>query len=258
MTARGPDIGLAVVRMGNGPSTLVTVTRDHVLLRTPSRPDFWDGNLIQVLSQPDDLRPWVKRFEASIGALPGVQRIRILWPADELDGPAPDGVEELNLVLNPMRLSVLDTLADIAPADIELVTATTDAHWHAHSVLARHDVPEVPHEFWAWRSGEVRAICEHGHGTVWLARKAGLPVGRVTLLCDGMGLAAVDDVVTHPVYRRAGVATTLVHHAIRVHLAEHAEDAVVLLADPFSAAERLYGRLGFVPGPAIVQADRPR
>ncbi|MDX1511448.1 MAG: GNAT family N-acetyltransferase [Nitriliruptorales bacterium] len=257
MTAvEGPDVGLAAMRLALGPSTLVTVTSDHLLIRTPSRPDYWDGNAIQLLAQPVDVRPWTARFRATVGALPGIERLRLLWPADGLDGPAPAGVAEEDLALEPLRLMRLDDLADIEAVAIEIVEAHSDKDWHAAAVLLRHDLTEVPHEFWDWQTTEIRAVCERGHGTTWIARRHGIPVGRVTLLHDQLGLGALDAVGTHPVYRRAGVATTLVHHAIRAHLDARPADRVVLLTEPYSDGERLYRRLGFEAVGAVIQADR--
>lgn len=257
MTVTGPDVGLAAVRLSLGPATLVTVTRDHVALRTPSRPDFWDGNMIQLLSRPDDLRPWAARYRSGIGATVGVQRMRVMWPDADLDGRAPAGVEELDVNIESMRLSTLESLVDVEPASVDLSAASTDKDWHAHSVLPRHDAPEVTQEFWTWRSREVRANVLAGRADVWLARKAGIPIARASIVYDRQGLAAVDDVATHPVYRGAGVATTLVHHAVRSHLDRRPGDTMVVLAEPFSAGERVYRRLGFRPGSLVVQADRP-
>lgn len=239
-----------------GPATLVTVAADHLLLRTPSRPDCWDGNAIHLLAPPEDVRPWVRRFTSTVGAIPGVERVRLLWPGEDLDGPAPAGVAEEDMAMHPMVLMRLGELQQIEAADIEIVRAETDKDWHAAAVLLRHETLDVPHDFWDWMTGQVRAVCESGHGATWIARRHGIPIGRTTVVHDGRGLAALDAVGTHPVYRAAGVATTLVHHSITAHLRDHPGDSVVLLTDPYSAGERLYRRLGFTGDGVVVQADR--
>jgi hypothetical protein len=57
-------LGLAVSRAGTSPRTLVTYARDHVSVRTPSRPDFRDGNTIdlEAVPAPGGLAAWVDRF----------------------------------------------------------------------------------------------------------------------------------------------------------------------------------------------------
>ncbi|MEX0650420.1 MAG: hypothetical protein WD186_00120, partial [Actinomycetota bacterium] len=73
-------LGLAVSRAGMSPRTLVTYARDHVSVRTPSRPDFRDGNTIdlEAVPAPADLVAWTGRFAETIGTF-GATHVQLRW-----------------------------------------------------------------------------------------------------------------------------------------------------------------------------------
>jgi GNAT superfamily N-acetyltransferase len=73
-------LGLAVCRASLSGRTLVTYARDHVTVRTPSKPDFHDGNTLDLLAPPaaDELAGWGKRFQDTVGQL-GVRTVQLRW-----------------------------------------------------------------------------------------------------------------------------------------------------------------------------------
>lgn len=73
-------LGLAVVRAGLSGRTLVTYARDHVSVRTPSRPTYVDGNTLDLVAPPvaGALAGWIERFGATVGAL-GARHVRLRW-----------------------------------------------------------------------------------------------------------------------------------------------------------------------------------
>jgi GNAT superfamily N-acetyltransferase len=233
------------MRTGFGPETLMTTASDHVALRTPTRPAFWPGNALHLLRTPTELAPWLDRFDRSVGQLPGVTRRVVSWEVDgvgERPGVAvPDGA----VVHHPVAME-LGTLADVDVADdLELVAASDDRHWAGAKVLYLQTDWEGDERHWRWLVGQQRAVVEAGRARVLVAYRYGIPVGRGALFHDRGGLALVDDVITHPLYRGQGVATALVHRLVADHLADHPDDRVVVVADRDEPAERVYRRLGF-------------
>lgn len=269
-------LGLALMRVSLSPRTLVTYARDHVTVRTPSRPDFRDGNTIDLLAppEPDAIAGWVARFQETVGML-GADRVQLRWevdarvegtvsvPAELADACAAHGLE-----LSPVRVLLLDELAVAPTVDAELVAVAapridpdpddpadaTDRRWHASSVLYRYASGETPDDYRAydadfttWSVDVQRELAAAGRCQVWVAMRHGGPVARLSLLHDRQGLAVVEDVVVHPVHRRRGIATALTHAAVTGHLAADPGARVGLGAVPGSSAERLYQRLGFRP-----------
>jgi predicted GNAT family acetyltransferase len=80
-------------------------------------------------------------------------------------------------------------------------------------------------------------------GTLWGAFDGAEPVGLAALLTDGRE-ARLQAVATVPAWRGRGVASANVGAAVAAWQEDHA-GVVYVVAEPGSAAERLYQRLGF-------------
>jgi GNAT superfamily N-acetyltransferase len=264
-------LGLAVLRVGLSARTLVTYARDHVTVRTPSRPGFGAGNAIDLESPPGarDLPRWVDRFRDTVGQL-GVRRVHLRWEVAADQGarePVPPralraATSGMGLELAPTSVLLLDALADepAGPAEVTPVEAPPavpgragDRRWHAATVLYRYATDAPGPDGWrdwdeqavAWSVDVQRELAADGRAQVWLAARHGAPVGRLTLLHDRQGLAALEDVVVHPVHRRGGIAGDLVRRAVSAHLAAHSDARVGVAVVPGSPAERVAVRLGF-------------
>lgn len=291
-------LGLAVLRVGSSPRTLVTYARDHVTVRTPSRPDFRDGNTLDLdrPPEPSDLPGWVDRVADTIGRM-GVRHVQLRWEtplaADApAAAPAPDpalveAAERRGFVVHPTSVLLLDELAEVAPVDAELAVVTppsvvpggagpgvevdaastpvpVERRWHAVHVLGRYATGDDPDDwragdadFDAWALDVLRELTAAGRATTWTAQRHGAPVARAVVVHDRQGLAAVEDVVVHPVHRGGGIASALTRRAVATHLEEHPVSRVGLGAEPGSTADRLYRRLGFRPHATVWTALRP-
>ncbi len=267
-------LGLAVRRVGLAPVTLVTYARDHVAVRTPSRPDFRDGNTLDLVGSPDpaDLGHYIDRFGESVGSL-GARHVQLRWEtplaADAPPAvPTPDAglaraAEELGLSLRPVTVLLLDRLRPPPDPDAQLVPISppggspggaVDRRWYAATVLYRYEAGDIPDDwrgidqgFVDWSVEQQRALALADRCQVWIALRHGTPVARLTVTHDRQGLAGVEDVVTHPVHRRIGIASALTHRAVAAHLDVEPGSRVGLGVPPASDAERLSRRLGFVP-----------
>jgi GNAT superfamily N-acetyltransferase len=277
-------LGLAIERVGLSGRTLVTYARDHVTVRTPSRPDFRDGNTIDLLAPPTprELPGWIDRFGETIGMM-GAQHVQLRWetplrPDAPAGAPAPDAelgeaLTGLGFRLDPVTMLLLDELrppvrepaTELIPIEAPSAVpgGAVDRRWHAATVLYRYFEGETPddwrdwnHEFTDWAVDIQRELATAGRAQVWIAARHGGPVARLTVVHDRQGLAAVQDVVVHPVHRGAGLASALTHRAITHHLGVHPGSRVGIGADPGSDADHLYRRLGFHPHATLWSAVR--
>ena len=254
MTSR---LGLASERLGFGPATLQTVVHDHVALRTPRRPDHWPGNALHLFDPPTDVDAAARRFDRSVGQLPGVARPVVSW---ETPGPDDDPgvVVPATVELRSTEVGVLGPEADAPrrplPGGVSIVRADAPAHWAGAKVLYLQTDWEGDEPHWRWMVDQQRQLTEVGAGVVLVAYRMGIPVGRAALFVPHEHvqprpekLAAVQDVVVHPLYRGAGIASALVSAAVELARGVLPAVRVVVRSDPGSATAAWCARLGFVP-----------
>lgn len=250
-------VGLASERLGFGPATLQTVVHDHVALRTPTRPAFWPGNALHLFAPPEDIDLAGERFDRSIGQLPGVRRRVVSWETpgtgDDPGVAVPDDV-----VLLSTEVGVLEPDAPLpgrpVPDGVTIVRADTPPHWAGAKVLYLQTDWEGDEPHWRWMVDQQRQLSERGAGAVLVAYQLGIPVGRAGLFVphEGVqpresGLAVVEDVVVHPLYRGGGIASALVSAIADLARRLAPEVRVVVRSEPGSPTAAWYARLGFAP-----------
>ena len=278
---REEGVALRALRLTVAPRALVTRAGTDVVVRTPSRPDHHGGNVVDLLAPPraadvpalvarvrrlleptgvarPHLRwerpvgtadPDVETALTAAGSPPDVTHVlRIPAPRDGAGGDAPDAVVRLPV---PGR----DPGAD---------DAATARRWHGAEVLQRYFEGDLPAawrarategaEWAAWDRARVRELAALGRADVWLATAQGIPVATLTVLRDGAGAAHLEDLVTHPVHRRRGVATALVAAAVAAEHAAAPGTVVTAEVVPGGPSAPLFARLGAVPVAEVVSA----
>jgi GNAT superfamily N-acetyltransferase len=127
-----------------------------------------------------------------------------------------------------------------------------ERRWYAASVLDRYangdDVMtwRAWDDAWgAWQRDRVRALAGLRRAEVRLAARHGMPVGTLTLLDDLDGLVVVDNVVTHPVHRRRGIAHRLLATALASLRGIETVERIAIAVAPGSPGEALARGLGF-------------
>lgn len=259
-------IGLAAERLGHGPEVLVTTASDHVVLRTPTRPDHFSGNALHLHDPPTALQPWLERHRRTVGAIPGVDRAFVCWEvsgdlagtdptaAAPADLPAAAGVELVSAMLwRPdldradiaSRRRALDDLDVADPDDLDVRSGADDKVLSGSRALYLQAGWGTDVDYWRWHSAQQLDLLVARRCDIWVAYVMGIPASRVSLMHDRRDLAIVEDVITHPLHRGCGLASALVGHALRRHLADHPDHAVVIRADADGPARHLYERLGF-------------
>ncbi len=278
---REEGVALRALRLTVAPRALVTRAGTDVVVRTPSRPDHHGGNVVDLLAPPaaDAVPALVARVRRLLEPT-GVARPHLRW---ERPVGAADPEVEAALAVAGSPPEVTHVLRIPAPADRHADAggpavarlpvpgrdpgaddAATARRWHGAEVLQRYFEGDLPAAWraratdgaaWAaWDRGRVRELAALGRADVWLATAQGVPVATLTVLRDGAGAAHLEDLVTHPVHRRRGVATALVTAAVA---AEHAAaPGVVVTAEvvPDGPSAPLFARLGAVPVAEVVSA----
>ena len=274
---REDGLALRALRVGVHPDALVMHVGTDVVVRTPARPDHHDGNVVDLLAPPAAAAvpgrvESARRLMEPIGVR--TVHLRYELPLDEAasDAVASDDADRVaalhaeGLRVTIQRVLVLDPqgLPEAAPAPAAGVTlerltrpdgdVLAERRWYAASVLDRYahgedvDAWRSWDDVWgAWQRDRVRALAELRRAEVRLAARHGMPVATLTLLDDRDGLVVIDNLVTHPVHRRRGIARTLLATCLATLRGVEGIDRIAIAVAPASPGEQLARGLGFRP-----------
>lgn len=282
---RDDGLGQRALRAGVSPQALIVHLGTDVVVRTPSRPDHHDGNVVDLLAPPgaDDVPALVARVQRTMAPL-GVAHVHVRFerPIDAgIDPALAAALSAAGLKVELVRILELDAeragardvaSPQVAGLQVERLAGPPEdgsdrpleRRWHAAAVLDRYAVGQdvATWRAWdeegaAWAQGTVRALARLGRAETWLAVRQGMPVAKLTVTRDLDGIAVIEDLVTHPAHRGRGIARALVAAVIAEHRARHAPDRLLVAVLPGSQSERLHLALGMRPIVDVCSALRP-
>jgi len=277
---REDGLALRALRVGVHPGALIIHVGTDVVVRTPSRPDHAEGNVVDLLVPPDASGigarlEGVRRLMEPVGV--GETRLRYELPPglpDEPERAAALRAEGCERAEHRVLALAVDRLPEQAPALPPAVSVErlegpdgdviAGRRWYAASVLDRYragddvSVWRAWDDVWgAWDRERVGALARLGRAEVWLASRHGMPVATVTLLDDQDGLAIVDTLVTHPAHRRRGIGRALLGTALASLRSATGLGRIAIAVDPGSAADGLALAMGFLPVGDVQVWTRP-
>jgi len=242
---------LALLRAGG---SVVEDRGDHLVVRTPSNPEFWWGNflLLARVPPPEACEGWLARFEA---AFPGAGHVAIGFDR-------PSGLEAPRADLSwfhargfAVTTEVVLTASALAEPDRRDETAVhrplrSDDDWAASIDLrmrCRDEglEPQGYRRFATARAEAHRRLVSQGHGEWFGAFVDGMLVSQMGLFRIEPGLARFQSVETDPAYRRRGLAGSLLRHVGNWGFATLGVATLVIVADPEHHAIAMYRKAGF-------------
>jgi ribosomal protein S18 acetylase RimI-like enzyme len=243
---------------------------DHLLIRSPSSPSFYWGNLLlfDAPPQPGDAERWESIFTEAFADEPRVRHVTLAW-----DGPdAPLGSAQefmtrgyelessIGLVATPAELPQHPR----ANKDVTVRALDPDADedlW-AQVIEVQVDGRDERHEEAAHRQfardqqAAQQQLIRAGRGAWYVALDGEAVVGSCgVIVTDGRGrFRMVDTLATH---RRRGISSRLVVDAAQHAAKHHGADRFVIVADEHYHALGLYESLGFVRAERVFGVCRP-
>jgi len=234
---------------------------DRIVQRTPDEPQFWFGNRTIFRNPPRDAAALIAQFHADH---PEARHICLSWDIPNLP------LNEVEPVLANSGLTVeqADTLTLTgplkrapAPDGLTLRAFEYETDWAQSEEIAFHQslaegFPEPGlRRFHAERSRQRRTQIAKGLGQWFGAFDGDRLAGDMGAFHDDQ-LIRYQNVQTHPEYRRRGICSALLAHALdRAQArAPGATPVIVALAD--SDAGRLYRRAGFALAETTISAYR--
>lgn len=249
---------------------------EHMVVRTPSEPDFWMGNALVVSPPPPPSREgvgglsetgavgtdapmWLARWQGVFERVFPQAAHRALVVDGDVGADVDAAVAAAGWVMQRNIALAATALPEAAPpAGVVVRVLAGDADWgqvtslalasdeHAARASGGEPLDQIYREFVAARGRSKRAWCEAGRGAWWGAFRGEELVGSLGLFAED-GLGRYQDVVTHPAWRRQGIARALLCASGRDALGRGAAKRIVIVAMLGSDAARLYRAVGFEP-----------
>ncbi len=243
---------------------VVTRDGDHLIVRSPSNPGHWEGNMLLYDHAPahGDGERWEARFDAAFADEPAVRHRTFYW--DRCDGEegaaaAEFGERGYRLERDAGLIAAPEEIAPHPNANHEVeVRAVDPAPGHDEPLWegaidvslannAEDPSPDADFERFARaRQRERRAVFRAGRGAWYVALD---PADGSVVACCGViatgprgRFQAVD---TAPTHRRRGIARRLVHDAAQDAAARFGLSRLVIVADADYHALGIYESLGF-------------
>ena len=239
---------------------LVTEYDDCLVVRTPANPNFYWGNFLLLPHAPqnDELAHWMDRFDQEITRVqPASQHVALgingppagetlpTWVAAGFE-LIPTAVLELHpgQLRHPLRAA----RGDVQVRRLNLATELEDA-----VALQCADADDFePANYERHRRAQMQRyarMAEAGEALWFGVWCDGVLAADCGLMRDATGPGALgrfQHVSTHPLWRRRGLCSTLVHEVSRHGFEQWGLARTLMCADPEDVAIAIYESLGFV------------
>lgn len=218
---------------------------DYLVVVTPDDPAYYHGNLLVLPAPPQvgEVTYWTRKFAVELGHDPGIRHVALRWDGITGDAGATDELIAAGFTIEGMQVMVAGVPPSApAPPDLELrELAATELPATAELEYAlgdHHD--ESFRQFLHRRAAWKQRLVETGRARFWGAFDGATLVASLGLVPLGTR-ARYQDVQTAATHRRRGIASALLARAARAQPANE----LVIVAEPDSAAARVYERAGF-------------
>ncbi|MBO6602069.1 MAG: GNAT family N-acetyltransferase [Roseicyclus sp.] len=239
--------------------SLIESHPDRLVLRTPSEPDFWFGNMLIFRHGEVDPDAQIARFHADF---PDAGHVTLAW---DVPGMVP-GAGHAELARRGFAIEAADVLTLTGPLrrhgtpeGITIRPVATDADWDQVIGLQIETGVEEGYDPGPHRSFVTARFCNRRHqigvgGAVWLGAFEGdLLVGDLGVFL-GDGVARYQSVETRARYRRRGICAALVTAGADWAAAEEPHAIPVIVADRDGAPGRIYRRCGLALAETLISA----
>jgi ribosomal protein S18 acetylase RimI-like enzyme len=256
------------------PDRIVERSDDHLVVRSPTNPTHWWGNLLVFDDAPGDGdgERWERLFADAFASEPRVRHRTFAWDrTDDVRGAADTefGARGYDVERTVGLIAAPEGIHSHPRANREIEVRAldprpgADERWWQQVVeiqlggrtIERVD-EEVERVFTQTRQAQLREMFCAGNGAWYVALDAGDVVASMGIVVTaGRGrYQAVDTVQSH---RRRGICSRMLVDAARDAVARYGATQLVIAADPDYHAAGIYESVGFRPTERVCGVCRP-
>lgn len=244
------DVELAATR------GVVSDHENYLVISTPDDPAYYFGNLLVLPAPPQvgEVGYWTRKFGEEFAKDPGIRHVTLRWDGITGDLGAADELRaagftvEVTQVMTARTVTAPRVALEVRALATPEVTLTAELEYRDAD---RHD--DVYLQFLQRRAVWKQSLVATGRAMWFGAFDRGELVGSLGLVALG-ARARYQDVQTAATHRKRGIASALLAAAAREVLP--AIEELVIVAEPESAAARVYERVGFRITERVVSACR--
>jgi ribosomal protein S18 acetylase RimI-like enzyme len=225
---------------------------DYLIIKTPSNPTFFWGNLLYFKNPPTEnsFIEWQRCFKQQFESM-NAEHMTFAWDSTNGEIGASDLFVKEGFDLEKSVVMVADQI--IRPAkinsDIVVRPITSEEEWQMvienHVLCRGKDFEETPYRKYATRKiADYRRMLKEKRGEWFGAFLGEKLVGDLGLFWE-KELGRFQTVGTHPDFRRMGVCSALVYHTSIYAMEAQKLKQLVMVADPEYHAARIYESVGF-------------
>lgn len=236
---------------------------DYLVIRTPSRPDYFWGNYLIMNHPPQagDLEKWIELFEKEIGPRNERSFIAITW--DSIDGEQ-GKIKPFSDFGFSVHKSIILTAQSIHQpskfrSELTVHPLSSDEDWD--QFIDIHFDPDwtygeadTQRQFLKDKRDHLRVMVDADLGLRFGVELEGKIVGELGIYWDDK-IGRFNEVATHRDYRRQGVCSTLVYTVAKFVLETKGIDTLVMEADDGYHAAKIYESVGFIPSEKNVSLE---
>lgn len=240
------DVNLAMLAMGSDSFE----AEGARFARNRDIPLVWDGNHVSHVTAraPEEIERLLHRVDAEFSD--------VSYRRYEVDRDTPPEFEAMLSCDGYKPQSLVAMLLEGKPRgqakslDVRLIE--TEEAWDAYAALCALDWEVYsetlgkPEDIWTARDMFRARRTKSPPARFWLAYDEGRPVAFLHSWEGTEGVGIVDDLLTHPDFRRRGHATALLLRGI-ADCRSRGAGPVVIVADPSDTPQQIYQSIGFRP-----------
>ncbi|HVJ63942.1 MAG TPA: GNAT family N-acetyltransferase [Bdellovibrionota bacterium] len=243
-------LGLKTELMFHRHNGVVEERADYQLVRTPSNPTYFYGNLLVFKNAPQsgDLERWTKLYENEFAKIEGIEHQTFLWGTGTPEPAELERFKATGFEYSETVVLVAEAITIQHPnTNFEFRRIETPEEWQQvielHVEVSRDEFrPELYRSFAKKRYDNYRRLQESGMGAWYGAFDGNLLVSDLGLYQED-GVARFQNIETHPFYRRQGICQSLIRHAAL----DSGGRFFVMQAEEDGPAIAMYKRIGFEP-----------